>query len=41
MDGLQVQWLQDPREVDLPESTRFAIEAILASATGGGTRRLG
>jgi hypothetical protein len=37
MDGLQVQWLLD-EEVDLPESTAFAIEAILAAALAGSTR---
>ncbi|MBL0885760.1 TetR/AcrR family transcriptional regulator [Myceligenerans indicum] len=30
MDGLQVQWLLDPDQVDLAESTAFAIEAIMA-----------
>ena len=30
MDGLQVQWLLDPDSVDLVESTRFAINAILS-----------
>lgn len=34
MDGLQVQWLLDDA-VDLPESTAFAIEAILAAALAG------
>ena len=31
MDGLQVQWLHDPSAVDLAESTRFAIEAIVSA----------
>ena len=35
MDGLQTQWLLDPSAVDLVESTRFAIEAILVAAFGG------
>ncbi|MBE1876746.1 TetR/AcrR family transcriptional regulator [Myceligenerans pegani] len=30
MDGLQVQWLLDPEQVDLAESSAFAIEAIVA-----------
>lgn len=34
MDGLQVQWLLDDA-VDLPESTAFAIEAILTAALAG------
>jgi AcrR family transcriptional regulator len=37
MDGLQVQWLLDD-SVDLPESTTFAIEAILAAAVAGSPR---
>ena len=35
MDGLQTQWLLDPSAVDLVESTRFAIEAILVAAFDG------
>lgn len=31
MDGLQVQWLLDPDEVDLARSTEFAIEAIVTA----------
>ncbi|AZC14484.1 MULTISPECIES: TetR/AcrR family transcriptional regulator [unclassified Microbacterium] len=31
MDGLQVQWLLDPQNVDLGQASAFAIEAILAS----------
>ncbi|TIH40975.1 TetR/AcrR family transcriptional regulator [Subtercola vilae] len=31
MDGLQVQWLLDPTNVDLVAATEFAIDAILAS----------
>ncbi|MEI3867336.1 TetR/AcrR family transcriptional regulator [Microbacterium sp. CCNWLW134] len=31
MDGLQVQWLLDPENVDLGQASAFAIEAILAS----------
>lgn len=30
MDGLQVQWLLDPEQVDLAEASAFAIEAIVA-----------
>jgi len=37
MDGLQVQWLLDDG-VDLPTSTQFAIEAILAAALQGDRR---
>lgn len=37
MDGLQVQWLLDD-DVDLPTSTQFAIEAILAAALLGADR---
>ena len=37
MDGLQVQWLLDD-DVDLPTSTQFAIEAILAAALLGSDR---
>ena len=32
MDGLQVQWLLAPAEVDLARATSFAIEGILAAA---------
>jgi AcrR family transcriptional regulator len=35
MDGLQTQWLLDPEAVSLPESTTFAIEAILTAVLGG------
>ncbi|MFD4993071.1 TetR/AcrR family transcriptional regulator [Cellulosimicrobium cellulans] len=31
MDGLQVQWLLDPTQVDLGEASQFAIEAIVAA----------
>jgi len=31
MDGLQVQWLLDPTEVDLGRATEFAIDAIVAA----------
>jgi len=31
MDGLQIQWLLDPAEIDLAGSTAFAIEAILSA----------
>jgi AcrR family transcriptional regulator len=31
MDGLQIQWLLDPDAVELAQSTRFAIEAILTA----------
>lgn len=30
MDGLQVQWLLEPEQVDLAEASAFAIEAIMA-----------
>jgi len=32
MDGLQVQWLLDPEAVDLAETTRVGIEAVLRAA---------
>ena len=35
MDGLQTQWLLDPRAVDLAESSAFGIEAILAAVLAG------
>ncbi|PJJ77526.1 TetR family transcriptional regulator [Sediminihabitans luteus] len=38
MDGLQTQWLLDPDAVDLAGTTRFAIEAILASVVAGADR---
>ncbi len=38
MDGIQLQWLLDKEAVDLPEATRFAIEAILVAAMAGTTR---
>lgn len=31
MDGLQVQWLLDPTQVDLGEASAFAIEAIVSA----------
>jgi len=31
MDGLQVQWLLEPTEVQLAKASEFAIEAIVAS----------
>ena len=31
MDGLQVQWLLDPDQVDLGDASEFAIEAIVAA----------
>lgn len=34
MDGLQVQWLLAPEEVELAETTRFAIEAIVSAVVG-------
>ena len=40
MDGLQVQWLLEPDAVDLPRSTTFAIEAILARAIEGHARKV-
>lgn len=36
MDGLQVQWLLDPRNVDLGKASEFAIEAIVAAVLGAG-----
>ena len=38
MDGIQLQWLLDKDAVDLPEATRFALEAILVAAIGGTER---
>jgi AcrR family transcriptional regulator len=38
MDGVQLQWLLDREAVDLPEATRFAIEAILVAAMAGKDR---
>jgi AcrR family transcriptional regulator len=38
MDGVQLQWLLDRKAVDLPEATRFAIEAILVAAMAGAKR---
>jgi AcrR family transcriptional regulator len=35
MDGLQVQWLLAPDDVDLAPATAFAIEAILAASVAG------
>lgn len=35
MDGLQVQWLLAPGEVDLAYNSAFAIEALLAAAVSG------
>lgn len=35
MDGLQVQWLLDDVNVDLPYSTAFTIDAILAALVEG------
>lgn len=35
MDGIQLQWLLDKEAVDLPEATRFALEAILVAAMAG------
>ncbi|ADD42297.1 TetR/AcrR family transcriptional regulator [Stackebrandtia nassauensis] len=37
MDGLQVQWLLDDINVDLPHATAFAIDAILAALVAGRT----
>jgi len=36
MDGLQVQWLIDPADVDLAETTAFAITVIVESVLGPG-----
>ncbi|MHB1008950.1 MAG: TetR/AcrR family transcriptional regulator [Propionibacteriaceae bacterium] len=38
MDGIQLQWLLDSDAVDLPEATRFALEAILTAAQAGAGR---
>jgi len=38
MDGIQLQWLLDKEAVDLPEATRFALEAILVAAMAGKDR---
>lgn len=38
MDGIQLQWLLDKEAVDLPEATRFALEAILVAAMAGSKR---
>ena len=38
MDGLQVQWLLAPGEVDLAYNSAFAIEALLAAAVSGRQR---
>lgn len=38
MDGVQLQWLLDEEAVDLPETTRFAVEAILVAAMAGAQR---
>ncbi len=38
MDGIQLQWLLDKKSVDLPEATRFALEAILVAAMAGKDR---
>jgi AcrR family transcriptional regulator len=39
MDGLQVQWLLDDINVDLPRATAFAIDAILTALVAGHTGR--
>ncbi len=40
MDGLQVQWLLDRDEVDLPRASAFAIEAILEAVASRHPLRL-
>lgn len=35
MDGLQVQWLLDPDNVDLADASEFAIEALVAAVVNG------
>ena len=40
MDGLQVQWLLAPAEVDLAEATGFAIDAIVAAVLNPGPSSL-
>lgn len=37
MDGLQVQWLLDDVNVDMPRATAFAIDAILTALVAGRT----
>jgi AcrR family transcriptional regulator len=36
MDGLQVQWLIDPADVDLAETSEYAIRVIVESVLGPG-----
>jgi AcrR family transcriptional regulator len=36
MDGLQVQWLIDPADVDLAQTTEYAIRVIVESVLGPG-----
>jgi AcrR family transcriptional regulator len=38
MDGIQLQWLLDKDDVDLPDATSFAIESIVAAAIAGSDR---
>jgi AcrR family transcriptional regulator len=38
MDGIQIQWLLDPDAVGLPETTAFAIQAIVAAVLAGADR---
>ena len=40
MDGLQIQWLLAPDEIQLARSSAFAIDAILAAAIQGHHRRV-
>lgn len=40
MDGLQIQWLLAPHEIQLARSSAFAIDAILAAAIQGHHRRV-
>lgn len=40
MDGLQVQWLLSPGQIDLARTSAFAIDAILAAAIQGQRRRV-
>lgn len=40
MDGLQVQWLLAPGQIELARTSAFAIDAILAAAIQGHRRRV-
>jgi len=40
MDGLQVQWLLDPNDVELAKASEFAIEAIVTAVLSPGASHL-